>query len=136
MSVSHTFFLPVKPNAAQRTRASCRGRFPQVHLDPKYRAWRGEAERALLNVAATEDFRPWRKCPVRIDVEAIFPRPKTTKLAAPRADNDNIEKGLWDAITCTGKWWADDSQIIVNRTEKRWARPGEEPGYLITIEFL
>lgn len=77
-----------------------------------------------------------RERPVEIDVEAAFPKPKTTKLTTPRGDNDNLEKGLWDAITATGLWWKDDSQIVTNRTTKRWAREGEEPGYYITIRFL
>lgn len=51
-------------------------------------------------------------------------------------DNDNVEKGLWDAITKTGKWWNDDNQIVENHTTKRWAAEGEAEGYDVTITFL
>lgn len=136
MNVEHTFFLPLKPNASQRSRATCRGRFASVYLDPKYRVWRAEAEALLVDIAATEDFRDVAEQPVRITAEVVVARPKTTKLDYPRGDLDNYEKGLWDAITATGKWWKDDTQIVDNRTTKRWSRPGEDEGYHVRIEFL
>ena len=136
MVVEHTFFLPLKPNASQRSRATCRGRFASVYLDPKYRVWRGEAEELLNEIASTEDFRAVAERPVRIDTEVVVERPKATKLDAPRGDLDNYEKGLWDAITTTGKWWKDDTQIVDNHTIKRWAKPGEDEGYYVRIEFL
>ncbi|WP_109798703.1 RusA family crossover junction endodeoxyribonuclease [Novosphingobium meiothermophilum] len=136
MPVSHTFFLPIKPNATQRSRATCRGRFAQVYTDPKYKIWRDEAGSLLEQIASFEDFREVQDRPVRIITDIIVARPKTTKLAYPRGDIDNYEKGLWDAITHTGKWWLDDNQIIDNQTTKRWAKDGELEGYQITIEFL
>lgn len=136
MSVSHSFFLPITPKATQRSRCTCRGRFAQVYTDPKYKEWREEAIPLLREVASTEDFRAVRDRPVRINTEVVARRPKTTKLAAPPGDLDNFEKGLWDAITATGEWWADDKQIIESQTSKRWTREGEEPGYYIRIEFL
>lgn len=136
MQVEHHFFLPVTPNAAQRTRATCRGRFAQVYKDPKYKEWLAEAVAALREIASTEDFRAVRDRPVRIEAEVALKRPKTTKLVAPRQDNDNFEKGLWDAITSSGSWWDDDRQIVENRTTKRWACEGEDEGYYVTITFL
>lgn len=136
MNVTHHFFLPVTPKATQRSRCTCRGRFAQVYTEPKYKEWRAGAVTALLEIAATEDFRPYREQPVRITTEVVVARPKTSKKLAPAGDNDNYEKGLWDAITETGKWWADDKQIVDNRTIKRWTRDGETEGYYVTIEFL
>lgn len=136
MIVEHSFFLPVTPNAAQRTRTACRGKFAQVYLDPKYREWRAQAMTALLDIASTEDFRDVAHRPVSIVTEVVVKRPKTTKLDMPRGDNDNYEKGLWDAITETGKWWNDDSQIVHNDTTKRWTDGDEPEGYNVRITFL
>lgn len=136
MSVSHSFFLPITPKATQRSRCTCRGRFAQVYTDPKYKEWREEAIPLLREIAGTEDFRAVRDRPVRITTEVVAQRPKTTKLPAPTGDLDNFEKGLWDAITATGLWWADDKQIVESQTSKRWAREGEAAGYYIRIEFL
>lgn len=136
MKVEHSFFLPITPKATQRSRCACRGRYPSVYTDPAYKEWRAEAVAALNKIAQFEDFRPYRAQPVAIDVEVVFKKPKTTKLEYPRGDLDNVEKGLWDAITETGHWWADDNQIIRNKTTKRWAGPEEPSGYHITITFL
>lgn len=136
MQVEHNFFLPITPNAAQRSRCVCRGRFPTLYLDGKYRDWRTEAERLLREIAATEDFRAVAERPVRVETEVVVARPKTTKLDAPRGDLDNYEKGLWDAITATGKWWVDDKQIVESLTSKRWTNPGEDEGYSVRITFL
>lgn len=136
MIVSHTFFLPITPKATERSRCVCRGRFPQVYTDPKYKEWREEAVPLLREIARLEDFRAVRERPVRIDTEVVVRRPKTTKLDAPRGDLDNYEKGLWDAITASGGWWADDKQIVDNRTTKRWTVGEEAEGYQITVTFL
>lgn len=136
MQVEHNFFLPVTPNAAQRTRTACRGKFAQVYLDPKYREWRATAEAALTAIAGPEDFRPYAERPIKIATEILVARPKTSKLLYPRGDLDNLEKSLWDAITATGKWWKDDVQIIESFATKRWATPDEQPGYNVSITFL
>lgn len=136
MEVQHHFFLPITPNAAQRSRATCRGRFATVYTDPKYKEWLATAIPLLRDIASTEDFRSVRENPVRIEVEAAVARPKSTKLVAPGPDNDNYEKGLWDAITHSKGWWEDDRQIVENTTVKRWTREGEDEGYYVTITFL
>ncbi len=132
--IQHSFFLAVVPKATARSRCVCRGRFPQVYTDPGYKAWLSEVL-PKLNLQDPLLEPGQRKLPVRLQVEAVFPRPKTTKLIAPRVDNDNVEKGLWDAMTKAGLWWEDDSQIIENRTTRRWTRDGEEPGYHIKVVF-
>lgn len=134
MTTTYSFFLPIPPAPAQRTRATCRGRFASVYLDPKYREWRAVALEALrgINDIPAETF----EGPVRFTLDALFQRPKTTKLPHPRADLDNLEKGLWDAVVESGRWFKDDNQITECRTTKRWAEAHETPGYAITIEFL
>jgi Holliday junction resolvase RusA-like endonuclease len=136
VQVEHSFFLPVTPKATQRSRCACRGRYPSVYTDPAYKEWRAEAVAALNKIAAYENFAPYREQNVRIEMEVIVRKPKTSKRQRPRGDTDNLEKGVWDAITSAGHWWADDDQIVENRTTKRWADPDEPEGYQIRITFL
>jgi Holliday junction resolvase RusA-like endonuclease len=136
MNVEHTFFLAMKPSATARSRCACRGKYPTVYTEPKYAQWKAEAIEKLLEIARTEDFRDVAGRPVRVDLEVVASKPKTSKLEYPRGDRDNYEKGVFDAITQCGKWWKDDNQIIRGHFEKRWANPGEDEGYWLTIEFL
>ena len=71
---------------------------------------------------------------IMVALEVIIQRPKTTKRVRPGGDNDNYEKGIWDALTKAG-WWNDDEQVVENRTLKRWTREGETPGYRLTIDY-
>jgi Holliday junction resolvase RusA-like endonuclease len=84
--------------------------------------------------------------PHEITVEAVFPRPashlgrdgrpKASAAAFPGrncGDNDNIEKGVWDAITNSGAVWVDDAQIVANACRKRYAAPGEPARTIVTI---
>jgi Holliday junction resolvase RusA-like endonuclease len=89
------------------------------------------------------------KGPHGIHVEAVFARPKShigrdgePKPAAAAfpgkncGDNDNIEKGVWDAVTACGAVWADDSQIVENSCRKRYAARGEPARTIIQIRRL
>jgi Holliday junction resolvase RusA-like endonuclease len=134
--VEHSFFLPITPKATQRSRCTCRGRFAQVYTDPKYKEWREEALPLLHSIASTEDFRAVAERPVRVDVEVIVRRPKTTKRGYPRGDRDNYEKGLFDVITASGHWWRDDDQIVDGDFSKRWANEDEPEGYAVKVTFL
>lgn len=133
--VEHRFFLAVPPKATARTRATCRGRFAQVYTDPGYRAWL-DAAMPLLKEAAPDLAEDVKLLDVSIDIEVAIPKPKTTKRLRPGGDNDNYEKGVWDAMTKVGAWWKDDVQIVDNHTWKRWAYPGEREGYHVTVRFL
>lgn len=81
--------------------------------------------------------------PHEIHVEAVFVRPPshTKKSGELRAtaplfpghgcgDNDNIEKGVWDAITKSGMIWKDDTQIVSNGCHKRY---GSRARTIVTI---
>lgn len=87
--------------------------------------------------------------PHECQVEAVFRRPKSHHTASgavrPSApgfpgqrhgDNDNLEKGVWDAVTKSGAVWRDDSQIVINGCRKRWADPGEPERTIVTIRRL
>lgn len=101
-----------------------------------------------LSAALEAKRRGWRATdgPHEIHVEAVFERPPShrTKAGELRAgvpafpgrragDNDNIEKGVWDAITNSGAIWLDDCQIVGNGCRKRYAVAGEQPRTVITI---
>ena len=128
--VEHTFRLAVPPRAAARSRATCRGKFAQVYTDPGYRAWLDQAVPLLAQLKPEV----LHEGDIEVDLEVVVAKPKTTKRVRPGGDNDNYEKGVWDAMTKAG-WWKDDEQIVVNNTWKRWAYPGEEPGYIVKVRF-
>lgn len=133
--VEHHFFLAVAPKATARSRATCRGKFAQVYTAPSYRAWLEEAIPALH--AAAPNLSPEiKERDVDIDVTAFIQKPQKTKRRRPGGDNDNYEKGLWDAMTKVGAWWKDDEQIVDNSTHKRWAKGDQAPGYQVTVRFL
>lgn len=132
--VEHSFRLAVPPRAAARTRATCRGKFAQVYTDPGYRAWL-DAAIPQLKLLAPDLSDEVKGRDITVELEVIVAKPKTTKRIRPGGDNDNYEKGVWDAMTKVGAWWRDDEQIVLNSTWKRWAYPGEEPGYKVTVKF-
>jgi len=132
--VKTEFFLAVPPKATARNRCGCRGKYPISYPADSYKKWLAVALPKLQELAPdlSEEV---RAAPVAVTVEAIAQRPKTTKRFFPRGDNDNYEKGLWDAMTKVGAWWNDDDQIFDNRTIKRWTEDGEEPGYRVRLEY-
>lgn len=84
--------------------------------------------------------------PHEIDIEVVVGRPPShvtksgqLRLGVPsypgrrNGDNDNIEKGVWDAVTEAQAVWLDDSQIVANSTRKRYARPGEDARTIVVI---
>jgi Holliday junction resolvase RusA-like endonuclease len=137
--VNHEFFLAVTPKAAARTNVTCRGSgkraFPTVYTAPGYRAWLDEAMPKLKELAPQFD-QEVRERDVRIAVEVVIRKPKSTKRRRPGGDNDNYEKGVWDAMTKVGAWWVDDEQVVENHTRKRWAGPEEPEGYRVQVTFM
>lgn len=71
-----------------------------------------------------------------VSAELVLPKPKKTIRCAPPGDVDNLAKGPLDAITKTGRYWADDTQVAQLFIEKRWAEPGEEPSVRLCINTL
>jgi len=60
-----------------------------------------------------------------LEVSAIFcmQKPRTSKLAYPHQDTDNLLKAILDA--CNRRLWVDDKQIIKLTGEKCWSITGE-----------
>jgi len=71
-----------------------------------------------------------------VSAEIVIPAPKKTVRVAPPGDVDNLAKGPLDAITKTGRFWSDDTQVAQLFIEKRWAEPGEEPSVRLRINTL
>lgn len=132
---TYDFFMEMKPRAAARTRCTCRGKFPSVYTEPKYREWLTEAVKILkgMDPLLPPEVRAW---PVRINIEVAIKKAKTSKLVQPLGDNDNYEKGVWDAMTKADAFWLDDKQIVENQTTKRWAKENESEGYYVHVEFI
>lgn len=84
-----------------------------------------------------------------VELELVFARPQShrTKSGELRAgapefpghrsgDLDNLEKGVWDAITDCAAVWDDDAQIVRSSAWKRYAGPGEAARLVVTIRRL
>ena len=90
---------------------------------------------AVFNVA-------WQKRPVtpfqnavRLCVRFTYKRPAARHFEVyktSRADLDNLEKAVMDALT-QAKWWVDDALVADKRTVKVW---GDQDGCEILAEGL
>lgn len=117
-----SFVFETEPVPASRPRVSRWG----TYYGKKYTAWRRDA----YPIAATYDG-PKTDKPVAVFIDTIATKPKTGKLSHPRGDVDNFVKGPLDAMTESGKFWNDDTQVVSLMTTKRYALPGETPGFYI-----
>lgn len=79
--------------------------------------------------------------PVRLSVQAVFARPashwrkhdlKDDAPRWPRADGDNLLKGVADALTDAGVW-DDDDQVVEWTIRKRYASRSEQARTVIRI---
>lgn len=118
--------IPGQPVPASRPRVTRWG----VYYGKIYKNWMKEAHK---NIPEGPGELPG---PLEVTTEAIFKKAKTSKLLYPRADNDNLEKAAWDAITTVGGYWKDDNDIVKNHTTKRFAGPDEEPCFIVEIKQL
>ena len=129
-----TFFLAVTPRPASRPRFACRGRFAQAYMDGPYRAWQEAAQAELAKYRPFNSEEPYTG-DIEIVVTVLVRKPKSTVKVRPSGDIDNYAKGVYDAVTQTKGFWADDDQIVAAGLYKRWANEWEEPGYQIIVRF-
>jgi len=69
---------------------------------------------------------------VRVTLDIVCHKPKSTKLITPRGDIDNYMKAILDAVTKKG-YWHDDAQVAEINAVKRYAMEHEEPHTNIEI---
>lgn len=132
--MTREIFLALAPRATARTRCACRGRFPTVYNEPRYKEWLAEAIRQIRALDAPFPNAPFEG-DVLLSIEVIVRKPKSTKKVRPSGDVDNHLKGPLDAITQAGGWWKDDNQVTQGTFLKRWARDDEEEGVRLRITF-
>lgn len=131
-----TLEIPGQPVPQPRPRVSTRGGFGRAYT-PKGHAI--HAYRQAITLMAKQQ----RKVTgaVELEVEAVFARPpshwrnhdlRPDAPPWPRADGDNLLKGIADAITDSGLW-ADDDAVVSWSIRKRWAARNEQGRTTITI---
>lgn len=73
-----------------------------------------------------------------VEVTAVFSltrpksRPKRDLFPDRKPDLDKLARALLDSLT--GTVVRDDAQVVGLRVKKRYARPDEQPGAMITVE--
>ena len=134
------FWIDATPVAQPRVKAASRGGHSMVYTP------RGKVDtfKAAAQFAARSAYqgKPM-DCPLRVDVEFVFPRPKSilwkTK-PMPRLrhckkpDTDNLQKALFDALN--ELIWRDDALICDGRSQKFIAAGDEQPGVRVVVTPL
>ena len=135
------FTIPVTPKPKGRPRFSMRGGFARAYTP----AATEHAEHDVAVLAAQHAPPMPHTGPVVIDLEFVLPVPSSwskRKQAAALAghvrpiskpDRDNLEKLVLDALTRSGRWWRDDSQIVDGRSRKIY---GATPCTRVVVELV
>lgn len=127
---NQTHRFPICPVAASRPRVS---KYGHAYFSGPYKAFK-ERCTGIVPTTLGPDFEPVSER-LRVNVECVVTRPKTTKLCTPRGDVDNFAKACLDALN--GRLWVDDKQIEELTISKRWAdEPGVEGYFEVTIEEI
>lgn len=116
------FRLAVEPRPASRPRISKWG----VFYGKPYTQFRQESQ----PYANAYDSHEPIEGAIAVLIECVCTKPKTGKLKYPRGDVDNYAKSPLDVMTKSGRFWKDDSQIVLVQCVKRYTdkNEGEQPG--------
>jgi Holliday junction resolvase RusA-like endonuclease len=121
-----TFFVQGVPKAQPRVKFSSRGNFGRAYTPDTADDWK-----ALVMIEAKKHFREPLEGPLRVDIEFLFPRPKShftskgqLKPNSPfwhttKPDRDNLDKCVLDALTTIGAW-NDDCQVCCGTIYKSY----------------
>lgn len=133
--VGHSFFLPCKPMPTPRPRATTRGgKFASVYHPADYTKFKAN----LTEMVRAQTDRPISPLdgPLTVTVDVTMEKARTSKLAHPTPDLDNLVKGVLDAITAAEIYWVDDKQIIDLTITKRWTLGDRPSGYLVRLASI
>lgn len=135
------FVVLGNPVPQPRPSISTRGGFGRAYVprDHAIHAYRLAIQCAVVAQSAGRRI----KGPVSVEIIAAFARPASHWLVGglkadapelpPKADVDNVAKGILDALT-TSRIWDDDAQVAELRIEKRYAARGEAGCTWITLK--
>lgn len=112
----HTRIFLIEPVPASRPRVS---RYGTYYL-PTYRNFKTD-----FNVLLREEAVPKHQGMLKVRIECVVRKPKTTARGHPIGDVDNYAKAVLDCLN--GHMWEDDDQIVDLRVTKKY---GEE-GYIV-----
>lgn len=122
------FFVPGKPQGKGRPRAVARGKFVRMYTPEKTASY--ESTVALAASQAMKGRAPIEG-PVAVIMAIALPVPASWSkkkqaqalggmlLPITKPDMDNVIKAVYDAIN--GVVWGDDTQVVDERTTKRYA---------------
>lgn len=120
-------YVPARPEPQARPRANFEKKYMySTHPDFFYHVAREAAKKRPASPFSSA---------VRLCVRFTYKRPETRRFEiykTTRADLDNLEKAVMDALT-QAKWWMDDCLVVDKRTVKVW---GERNGCEILAEGL
>lgn len=121
-----------QPVPASRPRVSRYG----TYYAKTYLGWIKDSWRYVDQLKSTPS-----DAPMIVMIECVFAKAKTSKLTHPLPDVDNLAKGPLDQITKLAKEsnrgiWKDDKQVVALTVLKRFAEPGETPGFYLTYQEL
>jgi Holliday junction resolvase RusA-like endonuclease len=120
-----------QPKAQPRIKARRIGNHAGVYTPKTADSWKAQIEAEAASLAG----RPTLEGPVMLEIEFIFPRPKSRKndlFVVTKPDIDNLEKAVFDALTAR-RIWRDDSQVADQRSLKVYEETGNTPGAIIFI---
>lgn len=133
--------IPGNPIAKKRPRFARRGKFVTIYSDQET-----EEGKAFLQIK--EQVNGHKPFEGAVSVRSVFymPRPKNhfgtgrndgkLKPSAPKyhtkkPDIDNLIKFYYDIMNVLV--WEDDAQVVSESSEKKYCRPGEQPGIEIDV---
>lgn len=115
--------FPMEPLPASRPRVTRWG----TYIAKPYKGWLAAAAKYLktVNVTIPEGH-------LRVHVEIVCTKARTSKLTTPKGDIDNYVKAPLDAIT-HAKLWNDDKWVTELEARKRFAIPSESAHTRVVI---